>query len=120
MIHTGIDLVDITRIDRAVRRWGKRFLHRIYTEAELELCRGEAASLAVRFAAKEAVMKLLGTGRDGIGWREIEVLADAAGKPLVKLVGRARRKSRKMKLRSVSVSLSHTREHAIAAVVAED
>ena len=69
----GIDIVEIPRIKGALERWGERFLQRIYTSQEIAYCRGRAPQLASRFAAKEAVMKALGTGIRGVGWREVEV-----------------------------------------------
>ena len=85
MLYTGIDLIEIERIARAVERWGDRFLDRVYTPAELAIYRARPASLAARWAAKEAVAKLLGVGLRGLGggertddalaWTEIEVLS---------------------------------------------
>ncbi len=71
MHYVCIDIIEIARIQRAMERWGECFLHRVYTELELRLCREKPSSLAVRFAGKEAVMKALGTGAKGISWREI-------------------------------------------------
>ena len=83
MHFIGIDIIEIARIQRAMERWGKRFLRRVYTEPELRLCCGKPSSLAVRFAGKEAVIKALGTGVKGISWREIEILAEPGGRPVV-------------------------------------
>jgi len=113
----GIDIVEIARIESAIRQWGKRFLNRIYTEAELKICQDRFPSLAARFAAKEAVMKVLGTGAKGVGWREIEILADSAGKPLVNLYGQAKNKAIELNLKEFSVSLSDTKQYAIAAAI---
>lgn len=115
--YTGIDIVEIARIKRAVARWGDAFLHRIYTDAELKLYQSKTASLAARFAAKEAVMKLLGTGNIGISWREIEILSRSSGKPLVNLYGRAQSTAQKLGIREIAVSLAHSREYAIASVI---
>ena len=114
MTSIGIDIVEIGRIESAIRQWGKRFLNRIYTEAELKLCQGRASSLAGHFAAKEAVMKVLGTGTRGVNWREIEILSDARGKPLVKLYGQAKNKAEELKLSEFAISLSDTKQHAVA------
>jgi len=114
MHATGIDIIEIGRIEKAIARWGKRFLKRIYTESELEFCRNKSPSLAARFAAKEAVMKLLGTGRKGICWREIETLSLPTGKPVINLYGQAKNKARELGLREINISLSHSREYAIA------
>jgi len=115
--YTGVDIIEIDRIARAVERWGQRFLSRVYTEAELNLCRRKPPSLAVRFAGKEAVMKLLGTGARGVSWREIEILAHPSGKPLLNLYGRAQDEAGRLSLTGIDVSLSHSREYAIAAAV---
>lgn len=115
--YTGIDIVEIARIKRAVARWGDVFLHRIYTDTELKLYQSKTSSLAARFAAKEAVMKLLGTGNRGISWREIEILSQSSGKPLVNLYGRAQSTAQKLGIREIAVSLAHSREYAIASVI---
>jgi holo-[acyl-carrier protein] synthase len=117
MYSVGIDLIEIDRIEAAVARWGERFFKRVYTEAEREHCRGRAPELAARFAAKEAVMKALGTGIRGVGWREIEVLPNRDGKPLVHLYGGARRKAEELGLGAIAISLSHSRDYALASAV---
>jgi holo-[acyl-carrier protein] synthase len=114
--YTGIDIIEIARIKKAIDRWGEAFLHRIYTDAELKLYRQKISSLATRFASKEAVMKLLGTDRNGISWREIETLSHPSGKPLVNLYGQAQNKANKLGIKEIAVSLSHSKEHAIASV----
>ena len=119
MHHVGIDIIEISRITGAVERWGERFLSRIYTEAELRLCREKMSPLAVRFAGKEAVMKALGTGVKGIRWREIEILAEPSGKPRVQLYGKAKNQARQLGLGALAISLSHSQEYAVAFVVAE-
>ncbi len=116
---TGIDIVEITRVEKAIASWGERFLHRIYTQSELKLYGKKPSSLAARFASKEAVMKLLGTGRKGIGWREIETLSLPNGKPVVNLYGRAKIKAQMLGLKEVRVSLSHSKEYAVAFAIAE-
>lgn len=113
----GLDMVEIARIEGAIARWGMRFLHRVYTEAEIRYCRNRVPELAVRFAAKEAAMKALGTGIRGVGWREIEILTNQEGSPSVHLYGRARSRSEELGLSDLAVSLSHSREYAIASVV---
>ncbi|MDQ2997663.1 MAG: holo-ACP synthase [Chloroflexota bacterium] len=129
MLYNGIDLIEIKRIARAIERWGDRFLDRVYTPAELAIYRARPASLAARWAAKEAVAKLLGVGLRGLGgsgrlgdalaWTEIEVLNDWQGRPALTLHGRAAERARTLRLGSIALSLSHTREHAIASVVAQ-
>ncbi len=117
MYHIGVDIIEIGRIEGAMKRWSERFLLRIYTEEELRICRNRAPALAVRFAAKEAVMKALGTGTKGVGWRDIEVLSNSDGKPLVYLHGRAQKKAEGIGLGELAISLSHSRQYAIASVV---
>lgn len=119
MHSVGIDIIEISRIEEAVARWRERFLQRIYTERELELSRNKAEALAVRFAAKEAVMKALGTGAIGVGWREIETLSDERGAPLVFLQGRAQARADELGLKGIAISLSHSREYAVAVAVGE-
>ena len=124
MLTVGVDLVKIARLERAVQRHGDRFLGRVFTPAEILYCRGRAAELAARFAAKEAVSKALGVGmrmiaRDGINWRDVEIVGDPRGKPLVFLYGRAAERASELGLTEWAISLSHTREHAIAFVVAQ-
>ena len=117
MLSVGVDIVEIERIGKAIARWGARFLERVYTPTELRLCRGAAPELAVRFAAKEAISKALGTGLMGVSWREMEVLADMRGKPLVRLHGRAADRAAALGLGDLAVSLSHSRDYAVAVVV---
>ena len=119
MHEIGIDLIEINRVEAALARWGERFQKRVYTEAERSHCRNRVPELAVRFAAKEAVMKALGTGMKGVGWREIEILNNDDGKPFVILHGHAKSKAKELGLRDLSVSLSHSRDLAIASVIGE-
>ena len=86
-ITVGLDLIEIDRIAATLERFGARFVQRVYTEDEAAYCRGRAPQLAARFAAKEAVMKALGLGRRGIGWREVEVTRKRTGEPEIVLHG---------------------------------
>ena len=115
----GVDIIEIGRIERAINQWGESFLHRVYTEPELRLCQKKPSSLAARFAGKEAVIKALKTRNKGINWREIEVLADAGGKPLVHLYGKAQNQAESLGLDKLVISLSHSKEYAIAFVIGE-
>lgn len=115
----GVDLIEVARVEKAIQRWGDRFLQRIYTGNELRLCRQKPWRLAGRFAGKEAVMKAMGTGIRGISWREIEILAEPSGRPNVNLIGKALAKANEMNISKLAISLSDTREHAIAFVVGE-
>jgi holo-[acyl-carrier protein] synthase len=113
----GVDIIEIDRIAAALARHGERFLARVYTKLEVAACRGHVNELAARFSAKEAVMKALGTGAHGVAWREIEVLPNHRGKPLVYLHGRALERAQHIGLRDVDISLSHSRDFAVAFVV---
>ncbi len=113
-----MDILEIDRLEEVLGRYGRRFLERVYTESELDEIEGRPASLAARFAAKEAVAKALGTGIGEIGWQEIEVLRGAKGEPVLRLSGRARRLAEEQRLQNWAISLSHSREYAVAVVVA--
>ena len=119
MHYIGIDIIEIARIKKAIARWGESFLHRVYTEPELELYHKKPSSLAARFAGKEAVVKALGTQAKGISWKEIEILSDSSGRPLVHLYGKARDQAGSLGLDNLAISLSHSREYAIAYVAGE-
>lgn len=117
-LQCGVDLIEIDRIEAAINRWGDRFLHRVWTDRELAYCRGRYPQLAARFAAKEAVSKALGTGIHGLVWRDIEVLPDRRGKPLVFLYGGAKERAAYLGLDNWSISITHSRQLACAMVVA--
>jgi holo-[acyl-carrier protein] synthase len=114
----GVDIIELDRVAAALERHGQRFVDRVFTPVEAAICRGRPADFAARFAAKEAVMKALGTGARGVAWREIEVLLNRRGKPLVYLHGRARQRAEKIGLDGLDVSMSHSRKYAVAFVVA--
>ena len=123
MLTTGVDIIYVPRVERAIREFGDRFLGRVYTPLERLYCRERIPELAARFAAKEAVSKALGVGmrilaRDGIQWHEAEIIGDVRGKPLVRLYGGAALRATELGLKEWSVSLTHEREYAIAFVVA--
>ncbi len=117
-IRTGVDIVEVDRIDRAILRHGERFFDRFYTLQELVDAKGHTPALAARFAAKEAVAKALGTGIGEVGWKDIEVVHAPNCEPRLRLHGRAEAVARELGLGQWSVSLSHTHEHAVAIVVA--
>jgi holo-[acyl-carrier protein] synthase len=110
-------MIEIERIEAAVKKGGERFLHRIYTESELVICGDRVSSLSCRFAGKEAVMKVLGTGVRGGGWQEVEILADNRGKPVVQLYGRAKNRATELNLKEFSISLCDTRQFALAVAI---
>jgi holo-[acyl-carrier protein] synthase len=117
-VQCGIDIIEIDRIRKAVERWGTRFVNRVWTPLEQRVCRGRYPELAARFAAKEAASKALGTGIVGIVWREIEVLPDARGKPLLFLHGAAMERAEILGFDTMAISISHTKIMACAMVVA--
>ena len=118
MIHSGVDIIEIERIDKAILRHGQRFFDRFYTAQELIDCKGHTPTLAARFAAKEAVAKALGTGIGDVGWKEIEIINGPRRQPILRLHGEAERLSETMRLEAWAISLSHTHEHAVAVAVA--
>ncbi len=117
MLSVGVDIIEIPRIQAALERWGERFLNRVYTPDELKRYRKRVPELAARFAGKEAVMKVLGTGNRGVAWREVEILPIRGGKPVVRLYNRAEARARMLGLTEVVISLSHSREYAVASAV---
>lgn len=120
MIHisSGVDLIEIERVTQAIERHGERFLNRVFTRQELAELKGNPASLAGRFAAKEAVAKALGTGIGLVAWQEIEILRGPAREPLLFLHGAAAELAAQNHLTEWTVSLSHTETLAVAAVFA--
>lgn len=123
VISHGVDMVDCKRLERMIQRHGERFLARVFTEKELAYCQGRKSSvqhLAGRFAAKEAVLKVLGTGwRSGINWTDIEVRNLPSGQPKVYLTGRCREIADELGLTVIHVSISHIPTHAIASAMGE-
>tara|TARA_Y100000815_G_scaffold149246_1_gene134964 strand:+ start:48 stop:428 length:381 start_codon:yes stop_codon:yes gene_type:complete len=118
MITTGIDIIEIGRIEKIVKTYTNRFLNRIYTQEELSYCKGRYPQLAARFAAKEAVMKALGTGTRGIGWQDIEIIRTPGNPPEVLLHSRAAKRAHTIQITQFALSLSHSREYAVASVIA--
>ena len=119
LIH-GIDMVEIHRIEEIIKsQQGDRFLKRICTPDEIKCCEGRIQSMAGRFAAKEAVMKALGSGNIGVSWQDIEITANEDGAPVLTLYGGAETKAKKLGVRHMAISISHTGEHAIASVIGE-
>jgi holo-[acyl-carrier protein] synthase len=119
MIYTGIDLIEIPRVAGVLERYPERFLVKIFTEGEQRYARGRPHQLASRFAAKEAVMKLLGTGVRGVPWKSIEVTRKRGGAPEILLHGPAKARAEKMGITRIALSLSHSREFATASAVGE-
>ncbi|MFO8143895.1 MAG: holo-ACP synthase [Dehalococcoidales bacterium] len=119
MRYIGIDIVEIGRIKSAISRLGDSFLGRVYTEAEVDSYRGRYASLAARFAAKEAVIKALG-GFYGGAFKDIEVLSDLTGKPGLKLYGAIKKRADAIGIGGFDISISHCREYAVAFVIGRE
>lgn len=122
IVGIGCDIIEIERIARAIKR--ESFIQRVFTAKEAAYCqnRGQqaAASFAARFAAKEAVLKALGTGLREGSLQEIAVANDALGKPLVQLSGHFAALSRQLGVKNIQISLSHSRDFAVAYVIMED
>lgn len=117
-VEVGIDIIEIERIGRTLERFGDRFLNRVYSPRERERYGKRVQELAARFAAKEATMKALGTGVRGVRWRDIEVLPNRRGKPILVLHETALRRARLLGFTHFAVSLTHSRGDAMAIVVA--
>ncbi len=118
-MRCGIDVIQIARIEQAVERSGRRFLERVFTASELELCKDSLQRLSGRFAAKEAVSKALGTGfwSEGISLHDIEILSSESGEPELHLHGAARTRADKMGACEIAVSISHEKDYAVAICV---
>jgi holo-[acyl-carrier protein] synthase len=123
ILGIGTDIVECLRIAQMIERHGELFITRVYTDHEIEYCSARKAATqhyAGRWAAKEAVLKALGTGwRRGISWRDIEVLNDRQGAPTVNLFGGARDVMEQAGIRRLHATISHCRCHAVAYVIAE-
>ena len=119
MLTTGVDIIEIPRIKQVLDRYGQRFLNRVFTPDEIAYCRGRAPNLAGRVAAKEAAMKALGTGVRGVSWKDIEVIRADSGAPSLRLHGRAEKRAERLQVGEMSLSISHSREYAVAFVVAQ-
>lgn len=118
MIRSGVDIIEIERVAQAIERHGSRFYARFFTDREVAESRRQAAALAARFAAKEAVAKALGTGIGAVRWTEIEIVSGAQRQPELQLHGAAARLAGELGLAEWAISLSHTHQHAVAFAVA--
>jgi holo-[acyl-carrier protein] synthase len=123
VLGVGTDMAEISRIEQSIARFGDRFLARIFTPGEIAYCRRKkrsAESFAARFAAKEAAAKALGTGiSHGVTWLEIEVAREPSGKPSLQLAGRAAQRAAALGVNRISLSLTHSRDTALAVVIME-
>jgi holo-[acyl-carrier protein] synthase len=117
MHRVGVDIIELARIKEAIAQYGERFLHRVYTDAEIAYCEGRVNQLATRFAAKEAVVKALGPDNSGISWKDMEVVSGGDGAPSIKLHGKAIERFNALGLTDLAVSMSHSKDYAVASVV---
>jgi holo-[acyl-carrier protein] synthase len=119
----GIDVIQIDRFERSLSRWGERLCQRVFTPQELLSCQTKARPgqhLALRFAAKEAFLKALGTGMfQGIGWKEIEIANETSGRPHLVLSGKAEESCQSRGIKKIFVSISHEKDYGVAQVLLE-
>ena len=124
IVGLGVDITEVPRIAASIERFGDRFLHRIFTDAEIRYCESKANRIerfAARFAAKEAALKAIGTGwRGGVAWRDVEVTREPSGKPTMAFHGRAAEFAARLGVKQAHVSLTHTEQTAMAQVILED
>lgn len=123
IVGTGIDIAEVPRVADSMKRFGDRFLNRVYTEAEIRYCDSKANRIeryAARFAAKEAAMKALGTGwARGVTWKSVEVGRQPGGRPTILFHGKAAEFAQKLGVKHVALSITHTKEFAMAQVILE-
>src|ERR1700739_968459 len=123
IVGTGIDIAEVPRIAESIKRFGERFIRRVFTEGEIRYCDSKANRFeryAARFAAKEAAMKALGTGwNHGIRWRDCEVVRMPGGRPTIAFHGKAAEFAAKLGMKNAALSISHTVDQAIAQVILE-
>lgn len=118
MLRSGVDLIEINRLSDINPAIRARFLARVFTEKEIEICKGNDINLSGRFAAKEAISKALGTGIGEIHWKDIEILQKENGEPFVNLHAKAKLRENELGITIWALSISHSRNLAIAFVVA--
>ena len=119
MLFTGIDIIEIHRIKDVYLKYPERFMKKVFTNQEISYCRGRYPQIAARFASKEAVMKALGTGIRGVPWKSIEVFRARGKAPEIILHGNAKKKAQELGINRIAISISHSRNYAVASVVAE-
>lgn len=122
LLRSGVDICSVARIKDVYQKFGEKFLRRILTEKEAAYVKSSShhliTRLAARFAAKEAMLKVLGTGIVGVGWHEVEVSRAPSGEPSIVLHGRAKIHAERLGLSKISLSMSHEKEYAVAFIVA--
>ena len=119
---TGVDIISVIRIKEIIDRWGDKFLKKVFTQGERSYCNDKtipAQHYAVRFAAKEAAFKMLGTGMRDVRWCDVYIKRDDLGKPEVKLRGRAAHKADQLGIEKLHISLSHEKKYAVAYLIGE-
>lgn len=118
IVGTGVDIIEVSRIKQAAKKWSNKFLKRIFTDDELDYASGKSIPyqhLAARFAAKEAVLKAIGDSTiHRIEWKNVEILNDEHGRPLVNLSGQAKKIKQQKNISDIIISMSHTRTYAVA------
>lgn len=123
IVGLGVDIAEVERIKGAIERHGKTFLQRVYTSQEIAYCEGfrnKFERYAGRFAAKEAAMKALGTGwRHGVRWVDLEVVREKSGRPTMALAGEARKIAKRLGVKRIALSITHTEAQALAQVIFE-
>jgi holo-[acyl-carrier protein] synthase len=123
IVGTGIDITEVPRIAESIKRFGERFINRVFTEGEIRYCDSKANRFeryAARFAAKEAAMKALGTGwNNGVRWRDVEVVREPGRRPAIKFHAKAAEVAASLKTKNISLSITHTAEQAMASVILE-
>ncbi len=124
MIHgTGVDIIEISRIKHSIQKYSGKFEERVFTSKEIDYCRSKAdpsKHFAARFAAKEAVLKSLGTGMaQGITWKDMEILNRESGQPVLNLTGRGRHIFDALNLKDIHISITHDKSYALAQAIAE-
>jgi holo-[acyl-carrier protein] synthase len=121
IVGIGLDIVEVSRIESAIKKWGDKFERRLFTAVELACCNHKAVrfqQLAGRFAAKEALFKALGTGlREGMLWSDVEVINDLLGKPEIRLRGQTKKFADLLRVTQILMSLTHTHSYAAAQVI---
>jgi len=123
IVGSGIDIAEVPRIAESIKRFGERFIRRVFTEGEIRYCDTKANRIeryAARFAAKEAAMKAIGTGwNHGVAWRDVEVCRMPGGRPTITFHGKAAEFAAQLGTKHIALSLSHTEQFAIAQVILE-
>ena len=123
IIGTGLDIVKIERIKNSIKKYSPKFEQKVFSAGEINYCQSQgdpAKHFAARFAVKEAVSKCLGTGSSAVlGFKDMEVIHEKSGKPVLKMTGKGKKLFKKLKLKNIHISISHDRNYAIAHAIAE-